>query len=92
MADKESYQTLINNTNDYNEVNSPHMDNITELDPALKLCYLIEDNIPLEGLVTTTDEFGTATAKSWINVKYITTGEIKDAEGDKVKVSTLYLI
>ena len=84
MADNDSTEPLISNGM------SSYMDNITALDSTLKLCYLIEDNVALEGLVTTTDEFATATAKSWINVKYITTGKIKDVEGDKVKVPYLF--
>ena len=77
MADKDSIEPLIND--DSNEISPP-------MDSAMKLCYIIEENVPFEGLVTTTDELATATAKSWINVKRVATGEIREVEGYKVKV------
>ena len=54
---------------------------------SMKLCYLLEDNKPISGLVTTTDDIITPHAKSWIIIQYISTGQTKEYEKDKVKVS-----
>ena len=56
---------------------------------TMKLCYLLEDNRAIPGLVTTTDDITTPLAKSWIKVKYITSGETKEYEKDNVKVSCM---
>ena len=85
MADSELALKRLLDSNDSTTQPNAHSQ---QLDlSTMKLCYLLENNRAIPGLVTTTDDIITPLAKSWIKVRYITSGETKEYEKDKVKVS-----